>query len=326
MSLTKATKIEDFYRIVKENYRFNMAECNVHEVSLSHFDKMKNIINKPDKVFSWDFALSYMERCNKCYHISYKTMNFYILTIGMMSGKKREHLCKSIYRVYLTAKLYDIQKSFVYYIVMNPLKRKLPIKGDEISAKHINGGFTFIHFNEVYILRAEDYEKVILHELLHHSSFIHFELWKQSNLSLLKRVCNIKREMLLIPNEAIVETFACVLNIVFYSVETGGAFKRLLLADIQHNLILVNKLLTLQGNKEWSEKTHSYCYIVYKAIFYTYFNEFLKIYRYNNDDDITKFIISYFVKIKARIKRLADGYAGVPRNNSLKQTAMPIMF
>jgi len=127
---------------------------------------------------------------------------------------------------------------------------------------------------------------------------------------------------MLIPNEAIVETFACVLNVVFYSIENNEPFKRLLSSDVRHNLLLVNKILMLQGDKEWYEKTNSYCYIVYKAILYIYFNEFLKIYRYSNDDDITKFLISYFPKIKTRIKRLQN----IPRNNSLKQTSLPIIF
>lgn len=322
MNLTNATKIEDFYKIIKENYKFNIADCVVKEVSISHFDKAKSIIAKPDKMFSWDFAKDYTKRCNKCYHIKYKNMNFYILMIGLMSGKKREHLCKSIYRVYLTAKLYDIQKDFIYYIILNPAKRKLPTNGDQMEAKHINGGFTYVRSNEIYILRAEDYEKVILHELLHHNNSIHYDFWKESNLSLLKNVCNITKDLMLIPNEAIVETFACVLNIVFYSIENREPFKRLLTADVRHNLLLANKILILQGDKAWSEKTNSYCYIVYKAILYIYFNEFLNIYRYNNDDDITKFIIEYFPKIKTRIKRLQN----IPRNNSLKQTALPIIF
>lgn len=322
MSLINVTKIEDFYTIVKKHYNFNIAECIVKEVSLSHFDNMKELIAKPDRMFSWDFAIDYTMRCNKCYHIKYRNMNFYILMIGMMSRKKRVHICKSIYRIYLTAKLYDIQKDLVYYIVLNPAKRKLPTNGEEIAAKHINGGFTYIRFNEIYILRAEDYEKVILHELLHHNKSIHYDFWKESNLSLLKKVCNITKDLMLIPNEAIVETFACVLNVVFYSIENREPFKRLLTADARHSLLLVNKVFMLQGDKEWYEKTNSYCYIVYKAILYIYFNEFLKIYKHSNDDDITKFLISYFPKIKARVKRLQN----IPRNNSLKQTVLPINF
>jgi hypothetical protein len=236
-----------------------------------------------------------------------------------MSVKRKENICKSIYRVYLTAKLYDIRKEFNYYIILNPFKRKLPPQGNRVEAKHINGGFTFINSNDIYIIRAEDYEKVILHELLHHNKLIHYDSWKDSNLSLLKKICNINNEFTLIPNEAIVETFACVLNIVFYSIESGKSFKTLLLADIRHSLLLANKILILQGKNEWYEKTNSYCYIVYKSIFYAYFNEFLKIYKYNNDDDITRFIIAYFPKIKARIKRLQN----IPCNNSLKQTAIP---
>lgn len=319
--MSRAAGVFDIYRIFKENYSFNIAECVVNEVSVSHFDEAKAIIAKPDRMFSWDFALDYTNRCNRCYHVNYRTMNFYILMIGPMSAKRREHVCKSIYRVYLTAKIHNIQKDFVYYIILNPAKRKLPCNGYQIEAKHINGGFTYVRSNEIYIIRAEDYEKVILHELLHHDKLIHHHDWKASNLSLLKRTCNIKKDMVLIPNEAIVETFACVLNIVFYAIESGQPFKRLLSSDVRHNLLLARKIFTLQGDKEWCEKTNSYCYIVYKSILYVYFNEFLKIYRHKNDDDITRFIIEYFPKLKARIRRLGH----VPSNNSLKQTVIPMI-
>jgi hypothetical protein len=122
--------------------------------------------------------------------------------------------------------------------------------------------------------------------------------------------------MLLIPNEAIIETFACVLNTIFYSIETGSSLQDNLKKDQEHSICLAKKILDKQQGNKWQEKTHSYCYIVFKTILYVYFNKFLKIYKYNNDTGITDFLIKYSHNIYNRIKRINSKSF----DNKLKQT------
>ena len=50
------------------------------------------------------------------------------------------------------------------------------------------------------------------------------------------------------------------------------------------------------------------------TILYVYFNEFLKIYKCRNDDDITIFIVKYFPKLKSLIKKIKG------KSKTLKQT------
>ena len=201
------------------------------------------------------------------------------------------------------------------------MKRKLPNKmGDSIGAANINGGFTYFKSNNVYIVRKEDYEKVILHELLHHHHDIHFEAWTNANIKQIKNMCGIAVEQYLLPNEAIIETYAIVLNTIFYCIEhnmTFADFKKTLAKDKEHNIAIAKKILTKQGKNKWYEKTHSYCYIVLRAIFYIYFKEFARIYRYNNDDDITSFITMYFPKI---LRKIRENGRGDNRNKYIKQT------
>jgi hypothetical protein len=195
--------------------------------------------------------------------------------------------------VYLVKLLYNIKPSenINYYILLNPLKRKLPNKkSDIISAKNINGGFTYINSNNIYIIRKEDYEKVIIHELLHHNNIIHHEDWKEKNIKILKKLCNIANDQVFIPNEAIIETFAIIL--------------------------IVKKIIDKQDNKLWRENTHCYCYIVLRAVFYIYFKDFIKTYVGKNDDYITIFICKYFPKIMSRIKKVSN----IKKDNFIKQT------
>ena len=269
----------DLYKIVKENYNINRGEIYIKDISdagkglsLERFKNFKELLLK-DSYFDWRFCIEYFDKCNRTYHITYKNINFYILSDKPITIKARGHLFNSIYRVFLIKKLFNIKptQDFNFYILLNPMKRKLPNKmGDSIGAANINGGFTYFKSNNVYIVRKEDYEKVILHELLHHHHDIHFEAWTNANIKQIKNMCGIAEEQYLLPNEAIIETYAIVLNTIFYCIEhnmTFADFKKTLAKDKEHNIAIAKKILTKQGKNKWYEKTHSYCYIVLRAIF-----------------------------------------------------------
>jgi hypothetical protein len=316
--------IRQMYNIIKANYDLRLADFKITEVSVAVFnDFKKDLRESAGSHLNFEFAYKYLEKCNKCYHITYRELNMYVISQTKDSPKMRKELFKNLYRVYLLSKIYDISKwggyVFNFYIIMNPLKRCMPSKKNElIDVINVNGGYTYVNKNDIFIIRKEDYEKVILHELLHHNTLIHKQSWEPSNIRRLKGHFNIETGMLLIPNEAIIETYACVLNTVFHSIETGTSLKDNLKRDQEHSIILAKKILDSQGTAKWNEKTHSYCYIVFKTILYIYFNDFLKIYKYKNDTEITDFLIKYSQKLYRSVKRLQR--LKRPANNKLKQT------
>jgi hypothetical protein len=317
----------DLYKIVKENYNINKDDIYIDDISYAgkgfgRFKHFKELLLK-DSYFDWRFCIEYFDKCNLVYHITCQNINFYILSDKAINIKAREHLFNSIYRVFLIKKLFNIKatQDFNYYILLNPMKRKLPNKNeDSIGAANINGGFTYFNSNNVYIVRKEDYEKVILHELLHHHHSIHYEGWTNANIKQIKNMCRIADKQYLLPNEAIIETYAIILNVIFYCIERNMSFadfKKALAEDKEHNIAIAKKILDKQGGNKWYEKTHSYCYIVLRAIFYIYFKEFVQIYEYNNDDDITSFITMYFPKI---LRKIRENGRRDNRNKYIKQT------
>jgi hypothetical protein len=326
-AIYNASTIHSIYKIIKAHYNFNektLADFKIAEAPLSVFDDLnRDLKDTSNKYFNFGFAHDYIRKCNRCYHITYKGLNMYIILDYKISSQMRMQLFRNLYRVYLVSQIYKISKwgdyMFNYYVIMNPLKRRLPAKrGQIIDAVNINGGYTYINKNNIYIIRKEDYNKVIIHELLHHNTLIHKEGWNEANIKRLKAHFKIHPKMLLIPNEAIIETFACILNTVFYSIETGTRLRDNFKRDQEHSINLTRKILDKQGDQLWDEKTHSYCYIVLKTILYVYFNEFLKIYKYHNDTEITDFLIKKSQKIYKRVAR-ASGLAK-RQDNRLKQT------
>jgi hypothetical protein len=318
--------IRDIYKIIKANYNFNIAtiaEFKITEVPIATFnDFNKDLQESSNNYLDFEFAYKYLQKCNKCYHITYKELNMYVILETKITPKMKTQLFRNLYRVYLISKIYNISKGgnkiFNYYIIMNPLKRCLPTKKkDIIGAQNINGGYTYINKNNIYIIRKEDYNKVIIHELLHHNSLIHKQEWESKNIMRLKEHFHINPKMLLIPNEAIIETYACVLNTIFHSIETATSLNENLKKDQEHSIILTKKILDKQGSELWNEKTHSFCYIVFKTILYLNFNNFLKIYKYKNDTEITDFLLKYSQRIYRRIKQIKQIKQV---NNRLKQT------
>lgn len=320
--------VRDIYNIIKAKYNLNIGDFKIAKVPVSVFNSFNRDLQEssgnPNNNFNFEFAYKYLQKCNECYHITYKELNMYVILETKITPKIAKKLFKNLYRVYLISKIYNISKwgnyIFNYYIIMNPLKRCMPSKKEEvIDAVNINGGYTYINKNNIYIIREEDYEKVIIHELLHHNTLIHNQDWEAQNIKRLKEHFKIDKNMLLIPNEAIIETFACILNTVYHSIETGMSFNENLKRDQEHSVILAKKILDKQNGELWNEKTHSYCYIVFKTIFYVYFNDFLKIYKYKNDTDMTDFLIKYSHKLYRRIKKIKQ-IKKIRMNNKLKQT------
>jgi hypothetical protein len=326
-AIYNASTIYSIYKIIKAHYNFNakmLDDFKIAEAPLSVFDDFNRDLKDTSRnSFNFGFAHDYIRKCNRCYHITYKGLNMYIILDYKITSQMKRQLFRNIYRVYLVSQIYQISKwgdyMFNYYVIMNPLKRRLPTKrGQIIDAVNINGGYTYTNKNNIYIIRKEDYNKVIIHELLHHNTLIHKEGWNEANIKRLKTHFKIHPTMLLIPNEAIIETFACILNTVFYSIETGTRLRDNFKRDQEHSINLTRKILDKQGDQLWDEKTHSYCYIVLKTILYVYFNEFLKIYKYHNDTEITDFLIKNSHKIYKRASGLKPKVA--KRNNRLKQT------
>lgn len=322
--------VRDLYTILRRNYDFALRDFKIAEAPLSTFHNFRRDLKESSNNYlNFAFAYKYVDQCEHCYHITCANtdINLYILMDKKITPSIKKRVFQNMYRVSLLCKLYGISTptqgqercQFNFYILMNPLKRYMPAKKDDpIDAVNVNGGYTYINKNNIYIIRKEDYEKVMLHELLHHNTMTHHEDWNDVNIERLKEHFKIHCDMLLLPNEAIIEVFACILNTIFYTIETGTRLNENLKRDQEHSLHLAKKLLDKQGDGVWNEKTHSFCYIVIKTIIYVYCNKFLQIYRYRNDTAMTDFILQYSQKINKRLRRL--GRPERPSRTELKQT------
>lgn len=321
MALYKAKSTKQFYDIIKKDH-------DMHSTfSIERIDKddpqmqiVNTVLSDTGSRLNFNFVIQYYSKCKYHYYIHDKNtqMKYYIFQTHAVTKKEKEQLFNTIRRIATLKRLYNIAKNMNIFILMNPIKRLLPKHEEVINTQHINGGFTFTNRNEIFIIRKEDYDKVLIHEFLHHNTHIHFEDWKPRIIERLKIHFNISRSCELLPNEAVIEAFACLINTAFYAIETNTNFRNLLEKDQDHSLQIAKKILRHQNGKAWYELTNAYCYTVLKTIIYVYFDKFLKIYECNNDTLIAEFLIRQSKYIFERIREIS--IPNIRHNRSLKLT------
>lgn len=151
-----------------------------------------------------------------------------------------------------------------------------------VKPEHINGGYTYVGKNEVYIFRKEECPKVILHEYLHQVQGNYDIQWSSNLLEQMYRTWNISMDgcdygmdacsTLLRPNEAIIELWAWIYQSVFVSMEYGIPIHEIWNAELEFTWHQVGILIAHQEacsphSNKWTEDTHAFSYYVLKGFF-----------------------------------------------------------
>jgi hypothetical protein len=238
--------------------------------------------------FKNKFINSYLDTVNKRKIINYKNINIIVIY-------KNDEDCdlKHIYMV--LKRLYNItqyiEKTFNIILLLSPLSKK--IKNNILSYINVNSGFTYLNKNDIYIVRKEEYPKVLLHELLHHNKYIHSS-FKEHNINRLKKHFNIIANNTFDPNETIVEFWATIIHLKHISEDYNLDFYKLYLDELKYSLYKCYQLYNLPNNLLNTSNTNIYCYIIFKTILLYNLVELQKIYTFPyNDDVITDFLISH---------------------------------
>lgn len=294
MSLYNVKYIFDFYKIISDNY-VHIKDLNILNISKNGeyvFKHLYKILNT-GSYLDFSYVTEYLMKCNNIYYLKYDKIIFYIFSKNTINYSDINYIKNMFNRVHITMKLYQMDKSLTFFIIFNPSKRYIS-KKEIIKPKHINGGFTYINGNYIYIVRKKDSEKVILHELLHHNKLIQNDDWDQTNIDIIKNKMNIRKDCILYPNEAVIETLACILHVSFKAIEQGKDFKMLFKKELNHSMILYKKIKDHQGNKLWYEKTNAYSYIILRTILFYYNDIFLSSFKKGiyDQDIITNILIN----------------------------------
>lgn len=270
---------------------FNNINLNVKSLPL--YNKQKLLDELRDGRFCPIAIVKYCdEKCNKYTKISCIDENIIYHIYSQNSPKKKLVKIKESYKqACCLCKYFGLSKNFNIHLVLAPHKRLFPAMKKLINVENINGGFTSVTGNDIYVFREEEFPKVILHELLHHSP-VHSEEWTKYQTDKLKLAFKISPVMRLVPNEAVVEVFATIIHCIFVSIVYKQPLEKIINTEIHHSMLQSNKFLAKQRQLPsalWNEYTNSFCYIVFKTIMLINFSKLTNL----TPEYITKFLIAY---------------------------------
>jgi hypothetical protein len=131
-------------------------------------------------------------------------------------------------------------KFFNIFIILYKGKRKL---SNPSQKKYINGGFTYLNGNNIYIYRKQEFIKVLFHEILHHSINVEYYTIYYKNKYLL--------------SEAVTEFLATIHYLKFLKL-----FKqKYIQIELEHSINIIPYILNIDDHN-----TNIYEYIVMKYI------------------------------------------------------------
>lgn len=265
----------------------------------------------------------FLQNCS--YILKFKSTHFSIILVNdsndAILNLRIVKLCKRIEFLY---KHLGIQKIFNIWIIPLSNKRLFPNQKQEITVNNINGGFTYTSGNDIYVHKEEEFPKVTIHEFLHHTFFDTSDKWSSENIQNLKDIFDISDKSNFLPNEAIIELWAEVFQLLFISEELYIPFYDLYKNELLWGIHQSNNLLKHQDTlylDEWNEKTNAYSYIIIKTIILNNLDEFIKIQTPYNTTLLSQFI-SYSYKLL--IPKLEQFENETKKNNNKKSLRMTI--
>lgn len=298
-------KINQLINDLKKNYnKFDLIYENIkidyldNNNSLTFINNYYNIISK-SKYSNINEIKDYILKCNKVIIINStnSNINFYIYFNNNLKQSDINKLFKLYKRVNIIYNIHKLNKNLNFHITLCPLSRILPKNNEIFEPKHVNGGVTNPVSNDIYIFRKDEYIKVVLHELIHHIPIIDSVYFDLKQINKLKKNFNISDNTDILPNEAIVEFWATIYNLIFISIEYSISFELLIKKEISFSLCQYKKIINIYKN-EWYEKTNVFCYIILKLILLLNYKTFLLFNLPYNNDNFINFIINKYDKKK----------------------------
>lgn len=222
----------------------------------------------------------FLARCSNRYTYVMEQVRIEVLCYKTLGKALRGQIIRSLCRANAVLRMFSLDKPLTVVLVPVPRPRMKP--EGIVEPKHVNGGYTYVNKNTIYIYRLEEWPKVMLHEVLHHVPALQNTRWTTVQLQKLYDAFQIDTwgcpgncRTVLEPTEAIIEAWAIFLHTVFMSIETGKDIQPLLQDETQWCDHQIRWILKKKGAMEWRETTHLFSYIVLRGILLHHLERFL---------------------------------------------------
>lgn len=271
--------LEECNKQIQKHYPHGIAvTCERNPVSTEISRMLSNELKESG--YSSFVDSNYLATCDL--HDTYKTSHCTIHVVSPRQDMPPKLLILRVARrVECLIRIHNMRPSFTFWLLPTLQLRKFPRRADvEIGAEHINGGFTYAHSHSqtVFVFRREEFPKVFLHELLHHSPLDTHNRWSSASLQKIysrfrldTSGCNQAmycRSTDLRPNEAWIEAWAEIYHLLFLQYEYGLPWSFLWKAECKWACVQAKRVLLhqkAQHDGKWREHTHAFSYMVLRA-------------------------------------------------------------
>ena len=284
--MLSSSSMEALLRQVKSSYPSTEPRITTYDVTKQTIQSIYRHFQE-DSTYTKDIGITgFLSRCT--HHVIVTAHRITLHVVAPFEDlPSRTLLRRVVRRAQCLIKMHECAHPMLEFWLL-PMRtlRFFPKDGVPVEGKHINGGFTFPANGKVFIFRFEEFPKVMLHETIHNLDIDTYEEWSHDELMDMYDHWNISRrgcdkdtgcETLLVPNEAIVETWAELYQVAFLSIEYHIDWKRLLQAEKDWAIMQAKLVLDYQRKHMpvWNEKTHAYSYIVLRSCLLWNHNRFL---------------------------------------------------
>ena len=203
---------------------------------------------------TWDYKTIhniYLKCSEEKYNSFFKRINILLNVINYLYDKKT----------------YEENKPINMYLVLTPLEKNFDIDSI-IGPKNINSGYTDFNENEIFIWREEEFEKVILHELIHYMDMDNKHIKFNDNV-LIHNVNSFKSYF-----EAFTDFWGIIYHLIYVSLVTERSINSLLQIEfkfMENQANLMNNFFELNNwehKKEINQNTPAFSYFIIKYMIF----------------------------------------------------------
>jgi hypothetical protein len=180
---------------------------------------------------------------------------------------------------YIKYKTKNTNKILTIFLVLTNLKRFYPDDNELINVKHVNGGYTNSKKNIIFVWRYEEFEKVLLHEIIHYFNMDNRDIKVNTKIKIDGPHCYY---------EAITDFWAIFYHLIYLSLIKKVSIKNLLefeLTFIKNQAMILNDHFKIGNwdnihNITIEQYTPALSYYILKYLLFEYFlindlNEFI---------------------------------------------------
>ena len=267
------------YNLSKSSYfmRFVYSEYNniLSFINSINLNLNINIVNDLTPMFNKNMSDGYYVMSNEVIYFNNNNISTLVINYDTLEGSNYIYIKydnnvsknKILEKLILLIKIIEYLKfkvrsnnKFEIYLSLSKLTKYFP-DNEIIGVKHVNSGFTDHNKKIICVWRYEEFEKVLIHEVIHYTNFFYHDY---NNININNNIIGNDLHF-----EAITDFWAIIYHSIYVSIYLNKSVRKILefeLGFIRNQSMILNKYFT----KYNEQLSNAYSYYILKYRLFDY--------------------------------------------------------